>query len=260
MWTGDLLCELIDLHLIILPSLSFLPMIPPYFLFSQPPSLPLPLRSTPPSFPPSASLRSPPLPSLPFYTSFLRVPFSPSSTKTLPTSTFKRNVKSVFYIAKYGPLKAIYTSPLGRVVHCGTNFSGKHYTRRLFAHIYTTVYSQVLIYTAEWTGASMERTKTAKLRNGNKWDSNPGCLDCESGILPLSYDAPLILNSRDSPLPLSSYQHPRRPHLEKMNWWHRRDGNPDVGRSCWQAAWLWGGQGSRGSLCDGCQRIRSQGW
>ena len=31
-----------------------------------------------------------------------------------------------------------------------------------------------------------------KLRNSNKGDSNPGSLDCESGILPLSYRAPLI--------------------------------------------------------------------
>ena len=29
-----------------------------------------------------------------------------------------------------------------------------------------------------------------KLRNGSKWDLNPGSLDCESGILPLSYLAP----------------------------------------------------------------------
>ena len=29
------------------------------------------------------------------------------------------------------------------------------------------------------------------LRNGSKGDSNPGSLDCESGILPLSYCAPL---------------------------------------------------------------------
>ena len=28
------------------------------------------------------------------------------------------------------------------------------------------------------------------LRNGSKGDSNPGSLDCESGILPLSYRAP----------------------------------------------------------------------
>ena len=29
-----------------------------------------------------------------------------------------------------------------------------------------------------------------KLRNGNKRDSNPGSLDCKSGILPLIYSAP----------------------------------------------------------------------
>ena len=29
-----------------------------------------------------------------------------------------------------------------------------------------------------------------KLRNGNKGDSNPGSLDCESGVLPLSHRAP----------------------------------------------------------------------
>ena len=59
----------------------------------------------------------------------------------------------------------------------------------------TTVYSQVLIYTAESTGASMERTKMPTLRNGSKGDSNPGSLDCESGILPLSYRAPYLSHS-----------------------------------------------------------------
>ena len=32
-----------------------------------------------------------------------------------------------------------------------------------------------------------------KLRNGSKGDSNPGPLDCESDILPLSYRAPHYL-------------------------------------------------------------------
>ena len=37
----------------------------------------------------------------------------------------------------------------------------------------------------------MERTKIPNLRNGiAKGESNPGSLDCESGILPLSYRAP----------------------------------------------------------------------
>ena len=38
----------------------------------------------------------------------------------------------------------------------------------------TTVYSQVHIYTAEQTGASMERTKMPNLRNGNKEGFEPG--------------------------------------------------------------------------------------
>ena len=49
--------------------------------------------------------------------------------------------------------------------------------------------SQVLIYTADWTGASWRERKFPNFETG-KWDSNQGSLDCESGILPLSYRAP----------------------------------------------------------------------
>ena len=35
----------------------------------------------------------------------------------------------------------------------------------------------------------MKRTKMPKLQNGSKGDSNPGSIDCESGILQLSYHA-----------------------------------------------------------------------
>ena len=38
----------------------------------------------------------------------------------------------------------------------------------------TTVYSQVLIHTAESTGALMERTKMPNLRNGTKGGFEPG--------------------------------------------------------------------------------------
>ena len=38
----------------------------------------------------------------------------------------------------------------------------------------TTVYSQVLIYTAESTGTTMERTKIPNLRNGSKGGFEPG--------------------------------------------------------------------------------------
>ena len=44
----------------------------------------------------------------------------------------------------------------------------------------------------------------AKLRNGSKLDSNPGSLDCESSILPLSYHAPHTSNLCDGySIPLS---------------------------------------------------------
>ena len=48
----------------------------------------------------------------------------------------------------------------------------------------------VLIYTAESTGALVKGTKTPNLQNSSKGYSNPGSLDCESGILPLSYHVP----------------------------------------------------------------------
>ena len=62
-------------------------------------------------------------------------------------------------------------------------FSGKHSShaaitlrRLIHPHFHHCLYSQILIYTAEWTGASMERTKMHKLQNGSKGGSNPGSL------------------------------------------------------------------------------------
>ena len=77
----------------------------------------------------------------------------------------------------------------------------------------TTVYRQVLIYTAESTGASMERTKMPNLRHGSKGDSNTGSLDCESDILPLRYRAPDILELHRQPrcMPLSCMFRSRSP-------------------------------------------------
>ena len=46
----------------------------------------------------------------------------------------------------------------------------------------------------------MKRTTMPKLRNGSKGDSNPGSLDCESDILPLSYRAPLYIFRSSSAL------------------------------------------------------------
>ena len=78
-------------------------------------------------------------------------------------------------------------------------FSWKHssqaaITRQwLLTHISITVYSQVLIYKAESNGASMETMKYPNFETVAKGDSNPGFLDCEPGILPLSYRAPYKL-------------------------------------------------------------------
>ena len=57
--------------------------------------------------------------------------------------------------------------------------------------------ARLLIYTAESTGASMERTKMPNLRNSTKEGFEPGLTlrdrhDCESDILSMSYRAPLI--------------------------------------------------------------------
>ena len=57
-------------------------------------------------------------------------------------------------------------------------------------HISNTVYSQVLIYIAESTGALWRERKCPIFETVAKGDSNPGSLDCESGILALSYRAP----------------------------------------------------------------------
>ena len=45
------------------------------------------------------------------------------------------------------------------------------------------------------------------LPNGSKGDSNPDSLDCESGILPLSYCAPRISSSRMCFINLNEYEY-----------------------------------------------------
>ena len=58
---------------------------------------------------------------------------------------------------------------------------------RLLVHISTTVYSQALIYTAEWTGA-MQSEKIAQGFNTAAQDSNPGSRSRESEALRLDHD------------------------------------------------------------------------
>ena len=76
-------------------------------------------------------------------------------------------------IQTVGLLKALL--PLGRPVHSG--FSGKHSTHAaitLFTPIFTTVYSQVLMYTAEWTGASCRKRKCPNFETVAKGGFKPG--------------------------------------------------------------------------------------
>ena len=54
----------------------------------------------------------------------------------------------------------------------------------LHIHISTTVYIQVLIYTAGWTGASWRRRKHPTFWDGSKENSSPSSLDLDSSILP----------------------------------------------------------------------------
>ena len=57
----------------------------------------------------------------------------------------------------------------------------------------------VLIYfnTAEWTEASWREPKCPSFETAAKGDSNPGSLDCESGVLPLSYHLVHTIHRRD---------------------------------------------------------------
>ena len=124
------------------------------------------------------------------------------------TNNKERTNCYVFFIIYFLFLYSAVSSPLdrskrftlsspGRPVHSDTvlGFSCKHSShaaiaQRLFTHISTTVYSQVLIYTAESTEATWSERKCPNFDTVAKGDSNPGSLDCESGILPLSYGAP----------------------------------------------------------------------
>ena len=85
-----------------------------------------------------------------------------------------KKIKVVLYSAVSSPLYrskcfTLFAFP-DRSVHSDTNSAspGSILARQqLRANISTTVYSQVLVYTAEWTGASMERKKMPNLRNGS---------------------------------------------------------------------------------------------
>ena len=85
------------------------------------------------------------------------------------TIPYDKKKGMVLYSAISSPLdrsKRFTLSSPGRPVHSDTvlGFSWKHSShaaiaQRLFTHISTTVYSQILIYTAEWTEASWSERK-----------------------------------------------------------------------------------------------------
>ena len=70
-------------------------------------------------------------------------------------------------IPSIGPLKALYTSPPGSTVHSGTNSASlgsilamqQLRAKTIHSHFQHHLYNQVVIYTAEWTGASRREWK-----------------------------------------------------------------------------------------------------
>ena len=83
-----------------------------------------------------------------------------------------------FYIAQYSvrwtAQSAFHFSSYGKPVHSGTNSASprsilaRQQLRATTKSLTCPIYSQVLIYTAESTGASVKRTKMPNLRNGSK--------------------------------------------------------------------------------------------
>ena len=99
-------------------------------------------------------------------------------------TTYKGKVKVCFYIAQY-PVHCTAQNALhftsGRPVHSGTNSTSlgsiqpcSNYAQRLFTHISTTVNSQVLIYTADWTEASWGKKNCPNFETVAKGRFEPG--------------------------------------------------------------------------------------
>ena len=81
--------------------------------------------------------------------------------------------RNIQYIWQF---KLLYISPPGRAFHFSTNspsiweaFSNAPITARIqFTHISTPVYSQMLLYTAAWTGASWRERKCPSFETAAK--------------------------------------------------------------------------------------------
>ena len=113
---------------------------------------------------------------------------------------FHRKGKTGSYITQYPVLStvqsALHFTPLTDLftqTHISASLGSIHpyatiNARRLFAHTSTTVYSQILIYTAEWTGAMLSE-KLAQCFFTITQDSNPDSRSRESEALPMSHCA-----------------------------------------------------------------------
>ena len=120
----------------------------------------------------------------------------PSTTTEFAGASYNEHKKVWFYIALY-PVRwtaqsALHFPPLADLF-IPTPFSAslrKHSShaaiaQRLFTHISTTVYSQVLhIYTAESTEASWSERKCPNFETVTTGIRTRALFDCESGILP----------------------------------------------------------------------------
>ena len=117
-----------------------------------------------------------------------------------PLPPTRLQIFTLHSIQPVGQLKALCTSSAGRPVHSDTNpaslgnilaMQQLHAKTIIYSHFYHCLLPDSHLYSRVNRGV-VERMKMPTLRNGSKGDSNPGSLDCESGILPLSYRAPQI--------------------------------------------------------------------
>ena len=122
-----------------------------------------------------------------------------------------RNKKGMFYIAqnpvRWTAQSVLHFSSPGRPVHSETNSASpgsilavqqlRKDDSLTFPPLSIARYACIHLPWLRRRGDN-ENAHAPNLRNGIKGDSNPGSLDCESGILPLSYCAPHIVNPASS--------------------------------------------------------------
>ena len=127
--------------------------------------------------------------------------FSKNAGQFKNNGILKKKVRVVFMqrsIQSVGPLKSLFALP-DRPVHCDTNSASpgsilarqqlRTKTKSLtFPPLSIARYSFIL----SQLGHQWRERKCQIFETVAKGDSNPGSLDCESGVLPLSYRAPFM--------------------------------------------------------------------